>query len=112
MKKLFAMLVAAALLMPVASQAQTYVYRDYDGYRYTRYSNIYQDQLRISNDRRELSRAQDILARDRALGRWWAISGDVIRVREARAQLNADLAAYDAHRAVTPRVHRYYWYHD
>jgi hypothetical protein len=109
MNKLFAMLVAAALLMPVASQAQTYIYRDYNGYRHTPYSNIYQDQVRISRDRAELARAQDILARDRALGRWWAISGDVMRVREARARLDADLAAYDAHRAMTPRTYRY-WY--
>ncbi|MEZ0223660.1 MAG: hypothetical protein ACAH83_03840 [Alphaproteobacteria bacterium] len=110
MKKLFVMLMTAALLMPVASQAQTYWYRDDDGYRYTRYSNIYQYQVRISNDRLELSRAQDVLARDRALGRWWAISGDVIRVREARARLDMDLAAFDAHRAMTPRTYRYYRY--
>jgi hypothetical protein len=110
MNKLFAMLVAAALLMPAASQAQTYVYRDYDRYQYTRYSNIYQDQLRIANDRAELARAQDILARDRALGRWWMISSDIQRVRNARAMLNADLAAYDAHRAMTPRTYRWYRY--
>lgn len=110
MNKLFAMLVAAVLLMPAAVQAQTYYWRDYNS-RHTSYSDLYQDRVRIANDRAELSRSQDILARDRALGRWWRISNDVQRVRNARVLLNADLAAYDAHRAGTPpTTYRHWWY--
>lgn len=111
MNKLFAMLMAAVLLMPAGAFAQTYYYRDADGYYHTRYSSLYQqNQVRIANDRAELARAQDILARDRALGRWWAISGDVQRVREAQARLDMDLAAYGAYRTVTPTRTYYRWY--
>ena len=60
--------------------------------------------MRIADDRAQLARDQDILARDRAFGNWWAISGDVWRVPQSRAQLSEDIAAYDAARGSVTRT--------
>jgi hypothetical protein len=105
MKKLLLSLTAAAVLVPGLAMAQTVIYDD-GGY-HTSYSNLYQDRVRIADDRATLSRDQDILARDRAFGNWWAISGDVWRVRQDRAQLTSDLSSYDADRGMIPRTYTY-----
>lgn len=112
MKKLFVSLIAAAVLIPGLASAQTYYYRDYGGY-HTSYSNLYQDRVRIADDRAQLSRDQDILARDRAFGNWWAISGDVARVRQDRVELSNDIGAYDSDRRMLPRrTYTYRYFND
>lgn len=105
MKKLLTALMAAALLAPGIASAQTYYYRT-EG-PVVRTSSIYQDHVRITDDRATLSADQDILARDRAFGNWWAISGDVARVRQDRAQLQSDVTSYDADRGMPVRTYTY-----
>ena len=108
MKKLFTTITAVAVLIPGLALADTYVYRD-DGTTAVT-SAIYQDQVRVTDDRATLSRDQDILQRDRSFGNWWAISGDVWRVRQDEGQLNNDLTTFDADRDTLPRTYSYTYY--
>ncbi len=105
MKKLLATAAAVAVLVPGLAFAQYYHVRDYGGI-------LYQDQINIADARANLARDQDVLARDRSMGNWWAITGDVWRVRQSEAELDSALATYDTNRASVPRtyVYRYYRY--
>jgi hypothetical protein len=101
MKKTFlAAVIAAVLMAPGLAGAQTIYYRtDLSDYR-----------DRIADSRAQLAHDQDVLARDRAFGNWWAISGDVWRVRQDRAQLADDIASYDNARGAMTRTYTYRYY--
>jgi hypothetical protein len=103
MKKFFTTTAVLAVFIPGLALAQYYQYNDYGG-------TLTSDQIRIADARGSLARDQDVLARDRAMGNWWAISGDVWRVRQSQAELDSALASYDTDRATVPRTYVYRTY--